>query len=690
MSQNDQKYKQISLLAPNNSKEKISKKTPKLEKFSFSDQEINQIESLFGFKNGAFNKERKKFIRCKESIDIKACAGSGKTTALVAKLILLEKNYLPLKENRGVCVLTHTNVAIDAIKSKLGPSAKILNYPNFIGTIQSFVDYFLAIPSYLKTYHERPRVDNDLSHYLRRKKFNELCEAEKKEFYTASKKHQSVYKYIDNIRYSFKNNNYVYGLASRRPIASDSRKPRYQKLEKIYGSVIKEDRVISYDDAYSLALDYIEKYNFLTNLFCHRFQYIFLDEMQDTSRIQTDILNQLFPRDKTIIQRIGDPNQTIFGSESDSGYEWKPRGSLSRHNPLAFSKSLRFGDSIAFCIKNICIQPDEKMVGNAEKRSLRPHFFLYKKGNEKQVIEKFTKLIKNNESSLNIKVSDKIKIIGWVSGLDDKKTTINSYYPDFDKQTNLRNRKTFDTIDGYTKSGIAKFKQTNNLKDITEGLLDFFTKCLQVSEIKIPVKKQLGFPTASRIINFFEENKENLENKYDQFRSKLVQFTFKTINYDPDFVNNIKQYVKDEFLPLFNKNADLVKLAPLFRRHTEERSNAGKSISKTITTNIVDKIDGTPIIAATVHSIKGETHKATLYLETKYKKKDISSLIEYFVNKKPSGEILDEIKRKLRMVYVGLSRPSHLLAVAANEEKFNEEVIRKLKETGWQVLKICN
>ena len=486
------------------------------------------------------------------------------------------------------------------------------------------------------------------------------------------------------------NNKYVYGFTNRRVIASDSRKPLYQKLEKIYGSVIKEDRVISYDDAYSLALDYIEKYNFLTNLFYHRFQYIFLDEMQDTGKIQTDILNQLFPRNKIIIQRIGDPNQAIFDSESDSNCEWEPRGSLSRHNPLTFSKSLRFGDTIASCIKNICVQPDKEMVGNAEKISLKPHLFLYKTGNEKQVIEKFTKLIKSNKSSLDIKVSDKIKIIGWVSGLDDRKTTINSYYPDFDKQTNLKNKKTFDTIDGYTKSGIAKFKQTNNLKDITESLLNFLAKCLQVSEIKIPVKKQFGFPTASRIIKFFEENKENLENKYDQFHSKLVQFTFNIINDDPDFVNSIKQYVKDEFLPLFNRNADLTKLALLFKKHTEETSNTDKSISKTITTNIVDKIDNTPIIAATVHSVKGETHKATLYLETKYKTEDISSLIKYFINQNSDGKAKKEERKRLRMVYVGLSRPSHFLAIAANEEKFNKKIIEELEEIGWEVLKICN
>ena len=65
-----------------------------------------------------FNDERKIFI-CdfENSFDVQAVPWSGKTTALLAKLIILEKNINKLEG--GVLILSHTNKAIDNIKNRL-------------------------------------------------------------------------------------------------------------------------------------------------------------------------------------------------------------------------------------------------------------------------------------------------------------------------------------------------------------------------------------------------------------------------------------------------------------------------------------------------------------------------------------------------------------------------------------------
>ncbi|WP_369127725.1 UvrD-helicase domain-containing protein [Brevibacillus laterosporus] len=59
-----------------------------------------------------------------QSKDIQACPGSGKTTTLLAKLTILSRK-LPLKSNKGICVLTHTNVAVDEIRKRLGGRADV-------------------------------------------------------------------------------------------------------------------------------------------------------------------------------------------------------------------------------------------------------------------------------------------------------------------------------------------------------------------------------------------------------------------------------------------------------------------------------------------------------------------------------------------------------------------------------------
>jgi ATP-dependent exoDNAse (exonuclease V) beta subunit len=53
--------------------------------------------------------------------DVQACPGSGKTTLVGLKLLLLLENWHDAYS--GICVLTHSNVAIDEIMSRVGRDA---------------------------------------------------------------------------------------------------------------------------------------------------------------------------------------------------------------------------------------------------------------------------------------------------------------------------------------------------------------------------------------------------------------------------------------------------------------------------------------------------------------------------------------------------------------------------------------
>lgn len=114
--------------------------------WDISDDEIEATERLL-LPNGAhFPEDARKVIRCWHSSDVSACPGSGKTTVLLAKLKLLA-DRMPFDDNSGVCVLSHTNVAVDEIRKRLSCyEDKLHSYPNFIGTIQSFIDKFVSMP----------------------------------------------------------------------------------------------------------------------------------------------------------------------------------------------------------------------------------------------------------------------------------------------------------------------------------------------------------------------------------------------------------------------------------------------------------------------------------------------------------------------------------------------------------------
>nr|WP_289645044.1 UvrD-helicase domain-containing protein [Maribacter aestuarii] len=130
---------------------------------NITDEDITYSESILLKETQKFDDERVDFIKNFDTLDLQAVPGSGKTTVLLAKLLILER-YMPLKKNRGVLVLSHTNVAIDEITERIGKHCpKLFSFPNFIGTIQSFVDQFLAIPYYNTIVKKKPyRIDNEI------------------------------------------------------------------------------------------------------------------------------------------------------------------------------------------------------------------------------------------------------------------------------------------------------------------------------------------------------------------------------------------------------------------------------------------------------------------------------------------------------------------------------------------------
>lgn len=69
-----------------------------------------------------------------------------------------------------------------------------------------------------------------------------------------------------------------------------------------------------YDEIFVLGEALFTQQPALPSILQHRFPFILVDEMQDTSEQQNNFLRRLFPRDSNTVcvQRVGDPNQAIF------------------------------------------------------------------------------------------------------------------------------------------------------------------------------------------------------------------------------------------------------------------------------------------------------------------------------------------------------------------------------------------
>jgi len=97
------------------------------------------------------------------------------------------------------------------------------------------------------------------------------------------------------------------------------------------------------------------------------------------------------------------------------------------------------------------------------------------------------------------------------------------------------------------------------------------------------------------------------------------------------------------------------------------------------------------IEVGTVHSVKGETHKATLYLETSYMKKVDSQRLLPFIKGEYPKELVckPEHIQNLKLAHVAMSRPTHLLAFACSEQSISGHE-ESLTANGWKIISCEN
>jgi DNA helicase II / ATP-dependent DNA helicase PcrA len=248
---------------------------------------------------------RRDFLKLLTTVDVSACPGSGKTTLVVAKLAILARKW---KSNtRGICVLSHTNVAREEIEHRLGSTdvgQRLLSYPHFIDTIHGFVNRFLAIPWLLSAGYRVAAIDNDLTTRVRRRHLGE------KDYRRLNSYLEKKFRSFDSLRIGTANfaAPLAYGAFPDGP---------HTDMHKLATSALRhaaEQGYFCYDEIFVLGNALLTQQPMLPAILQQRFPFVLIDEMQDTSEQQNDFLRRLFPRalDTVCVQRVGDPNQAIF------------------------------------------------------------------------------------------------------------------------------------------------------------------------------------------------------------------------------------------------------------------------------------------------------------------------------------------------------------------------------------------
>lgn len=660
-----------------------------------TDDEIKIAHDLLLSGKPDFDDDKVAVIKSNISQDIKACPGSGKTTVLLVKLLILA-NRMPFADGSGICVLTHTNVAVDEIKARFGSKADILfNYPNFCGTIQSFVDKFLTIPLF-NSYNKIPisDINDDRANRIIEKEFmscfNALSREQKKSLWSLlnlneyekngvvdwKKVTTAVCEVVRDSYYDYANQKYYRKYGDGSVLAANSKKPsqRYQLLSTLRRAA-ESQGVIKYDDAYSIAMAYYQIMPVLRESLTHRFKYLFIDEAQDTNKLQLDLLEKIFSRESVIVQRFGDNCQAIY--DSTESCDWVP------YNHLPLNQSMRFGENIAKVLRTVCIEDNRTLVGNSEIHSPKPIILVY--DDPLQVLPAFTRILHSatigDESVADIALRERdedvlhrynIKAVGYCGKYNEKDgeaCSLHRYFPDYDN--NLAAKRPFEevaTLNAFiSKKSLGAAPQEYRAR-ILEAMVVFIDRCGAIQENGRRYSKT----------SMLRAIKEKSPDLYDSLNIRLAKWVLNisnsSSNVDLDVFEDIKAFMVNELTSVFSVVTTNKSVRSFLERRQadfcEMKSQASGS------QNIYREGD-IEIPISTVHSVKGETHAATLFLETFYHKYDSEYLGAALCGEVFKGNVY--AKSAVKVAYVAMSRPKYLLAYAIHRSRYRNLDSEKLK-----------
>jgi hypothetical protein len=189
--------------------------------------------------------------------------------------------------------------------------------------------------------------------------------------------------------------------------------------------------------------------------------------------------------------------------------------------------------------------------------------------------------------------------------------------------------------------------------------------------------------TKTTLLDFLETNYPTC---YHKLKKKLSEWVMgiasSELKINPLVFDDVKAFIETDLLPLFGIETCDVRLVSFLLKEADTFYTA----KSTEQCKNIYKEDDVEIEVATVHSVKGETHAATLYLETMY----YAYESEHF-GKQLCGEVYQKrhgdsrIQACLKVAYVGMSRPKYLLAYAIKKERYDTIACDKLKEI-WDVV----
>ena len=370
------------------------------------------------------------------------------------------------------------------------------------------------------------------------------------------------------------------------------------------------------------------------------------------------------------IQRIGDRNQAIYNSSNNvkTNEVWQLRANPD--SVLNLTGSQRLSKPIADVVKKFALYNDNNfdIIGKNECE-IKPHILVFDTANIKNIISCFAQVVKENR----LENSERpIKVVCWntdwkedeTSRNDVAKLRLEDYHKGFKKERG-KPKQDYENL----KSYLLYYEKKQTLEPLRKNILNAFLKILRLENVNTADDRPY---TKKKLIDFIHEKDVQ---KYDELNLKLYNWSIGIIQEKTNEVwNEIKAYVPT-LLQFFEKTISV----SLTFINTDNAEIPVENAEIPTPTNHY-KEDGLEIEITSVHAVKGQTHCATLYLESYFQKDgnganaksyESQRLKDQFLGMSIKSSVGERVKQSAKMAYVGFSRPTDLLCIAIHKDRFN-------------------
>lgn len=584
--------------------------------------------------------ERRKYIEAKGFSILTACPGSGKTTSIAFKLGLLNND----RSNRVICLSFTNNAVAELIDTYESLHGSRIVFPHVISTIDSFLSQYVVLPFWylIPGLKQRPIIMDDTkaaSLYERPYKGNDgkwhsgfytRLTAEQRDFY-----------------YSHKDKEYSI-------IGSDSYCCENIIIDSTEGKVVARhviNRRLNLGILTSADVEYYSKcilsqHPVIAHALAQRFNYLIMDEAQDMSKIQFEIIQLLIDGGLQNVELVGDLRQSIYAWRNAYPEMFRKFLNDNNWNQLQFIHNRRSTQTIIDQYNKIKEKQDPEIKSHkVHSLGLPIYVYHFDEDNEQNLIQHFINECESHnlhKRKIICRGTDQYKEL---SGNEDEKSCWKSSIPKY----------IIKSYDEFSRGDIAESIKTMKYaysmindkynKNLTSnsGKNEFVSTFSSLEENPLDVSKLLLFlrklPSTSLSIEKWQNTVERLIEELFNFEGGTIDFELKKImkGYKIKEVRNAA--VCDFFHVKFNPYACEV---------------------------------------STVHKVKGLTFDACLVFLKPNKSTNLS--LELFSKVK-------ELKEKHRLLYVACSRPRQLLALAIPKSE-SKEKIDKYINPGYRYIEI--